>query len=343
MTLDLGNITVVGAGAIGGTVAVFLAEVGEKVAIVDRSVPHTEAIRSNGLLVDGIYDEHRVTFDKVLFPEELKGPLDFVILAVKSQHTEDALSTIKPLLSEKGFVVSLQNGLNERRIAEVVGGHRTIGGMVDLVGNHLGPGHVRRHNKGVFYVGELDGRPTERIQEVAKRLSRAVPTDATTNIWGYIWAKLAHTCVNVGTALVDAPSSETYKPEWARRVFLAIMGEVAEVAQAEGIRIEEYDGFDPKVSLVRKREDLPQALEMVPKGSSKGNSGIWLDIKVRKRKTEIEHLNGEVVRLGRKHGLPMTLNSLLYKMAREIEEGRRSMSWDNLRFLEKYANERLPK
>ncbi|MFC1816627.1 ketopantoate reductase family protein [Thermodesulfobacteriota bacterium] len=149
----------------------------------------------------------------------------------------------------------------------------------------------------------------------------------------------------MATALVDAPSGEILKPEWSKRIFVALMGEATEVALAEGIVLEEYGGFNPLAmlvrKLVRKKEDLPRAMQMLPTGSAKGNSGIWRDIKIRRRKTETEFLTGEVVRLGRTHGFPMILNSQVALMVKEIEEGQRPMSWDNLRSLEKAANVRL--
>ncbi len=342
MNRNADNLAVVGAGGIGGTVAAFLAAAGEKVTLVDKSAPHIEAIRARGLLVDGIFGEQRPVFDRILFPQELKSPLDLVILAVKSQDTEEALAAIAPLLSEHGTIVSLQNGLNARSIAERVGASRTVGGMVHMVADHVGPGHVTRFTEGEFYIGALDENLSDRVQQIATRLSRAVPTHTTDNIWGYIWAKQIYSCLLVATALVDAPSSEMLRPEWAKRIFVALMGEAAEAALAEGIHLEHYDRLDPKVMLARTKQDLLNAFGMLPSGSAKGNSGIWRDIKIRHRKTETEFLTGEVARIGRKHGLPMTINALVTQMVKEIEEGKRPMSWDNLRSLEKPANERLP-
>ncbi len=335
------SITVVGAGGIGGTVAAFLAAAGEKVTLVDKSVPHMEAIRARGLLVDGIFGEQRPAFDRILFPQELQSPLDLVILAVKSQDTDEALAAIAPLLSEHGTIASLQNGFNATSIAERVGPSRAVGGMVHMVADHVGPGHVTRFTEGEFYIGALDGTLSDRTQAIAKLLSRAVPTHPTDNILGYIWAKQIYSCLLVATALVDAPSREMLRPEWAKRIFVALMGEATEAALAEGIHLEHYDRLDPKVMLVRTRQDLPKAFEMLPSGSAKGNSGIWRDIKIRHRKTETEFLTGEVARIGRKHGLPMTINFHVTQMVKEIEEGKRPMSWDNLRSLERAANERL--
>lgn len=336
-------ITVVGAGGIGGTVGAFLAAAGERVTVVDRSAPHLEAIRGGGLLVDGLFGERRVKFESALFPQELKDPVGFVILAVKSQDTDDALASVAPLLADDGFIVSLQNGLNERRIAEIVGPSRTIGAMVHMVADHVGPGHVTRFTEGEFHIGELDGKITPRIEEVANRISQAVPVHVTENIWGYVWAKQVYSCLLVATALVDAPSSEILKPEWSKRIFVALMGEAVEAALADGIRFGTYDRLDPRIMLPRDREGLARAMAMLPGGSAKGNSGIWRDIRIRHRKTETDFLTGEVVRVGRRHGLPMLMNGEVTRMVKDIEEGRRAMSWDNLRSLEQAANARLPR
>jgi len=336
------KITVIGLGGIGGTVAGFLADAGEKVTVVDKASAHIETIRAKGLLVDGILGERRVKFDSVLLPEELKEPLDWVFLAVKSHHTEQALAPVIPLISEESIIISLQNGLNERRIAKRIGASRVIGAMIHMVGAYIEPGHVTRFKSGQFYLGELDGAETERVQKVAAVLSQVVPTYITNNIWGYLWSKLIATSFRVATALVDAPSEDILKPEWARRIFIGIMGEATEAAIAAGIRLEEYDGFNPLVTLTRNEEELAQALKMLPTGSGKGNSGSWRDIKIFRRKTECEFTTGEIVRIGQKHGLAMTMNSKVAEMIKEEEEGLRSMSWDNLRKLEKDAKDRLP-
>lgn len=342
MAIKKKQVAVIGLGGIGGTVAGFLARAGEKVTVVDNSRVHIEAIRSNGLLVDGILGEQRVNFDNVLLPEEIKGPLDLVFLAVKSHHTEQALTPVIPFISKKGVIVSLQNGLNERKIAELAGPSRALGAMVHMVGAYIEPGHVTRFKKGEFYLGELDGKNTDRIQQIAAILSQIVPTYTTDNIWGYLWSKLIATSFRVATGLVDAPSKDILKPEWARRIFVAIMGEATEAALAEGVQLEEYDGFNPVVTLARNKAELSQALKMLPTGSAKGNSGSWRDIKIFRQKTECEFTTGEIVRAGQKNGLPMTLNTRVARMIKEEEEGLRNMSWDNLRKLEKTANERLP-
>jgi 2-dehydropantoate 2-reductase len=335
-------VTVIGVGGIGGTVAACLALAGARVQVVEAAAPQLEALRSEGLHFDGIRGDHQVRFERVMAPEEVAGPLGVVILAVKSQHTADALGVIAPALAESGVVVSLQNGLNEHRIAAAVGASRTVGGMVHLVADYVGPGHVTRFSEGELRIGELDGQLTPRLLGLTRRLGEVAPTATTDNIWGYLWAKQAYSCYLVATALVDAPSSEQLAPEWAKRIFVAIMGEAAEAALAEGVALEEYGDINPEIMLPRDREGLAAAFAALPTGSAKGNSGIWRDIHVRRRPSETEFLTGDVVRVGQAHGLPMPLNARVATMVGEIERGERQAAWENLRALEALADARLP-
>jgi 2-dehydropantoate 2-reductase len=342
MAGDEDLITVVGAGGIGGTAAACLALAGERVQVVEASAPHLDALRKNGLHFDGVRGDHRVRFERVMAPNEVAGPLSVVILAVKSQHTADALDVIGPGLTENGVIVSLQNGLNERRIAAAVGADRTVGGMVHLVADYVAPGHVTRFSEGELRIGELGGQLTPRLLGLARRLGQVAPTATTDNIWGYLWAKQVYSCYLVATALVDAPSSEQLAPEWAKRIFVAIMGEAAEAALAEGVALEEYGDVNPLVMLPRDRVGLAAAFAALPTGSAKGNSGIWRDIHVRRRPSETEFLTGDVVRVGQAHGLPMPLNARVAAMVGEIERGERQAAWANLRALEDLASARLP-
>src|SRR5579875_3018542 len=342
MTVEQDVVTVVGAGGIGGTVAGGLALAGERVQVVEAATAHVAALRAGGLHLDGVRGDHHVRFERVLLPNELTGPLGRVILAVKSQHTDAALAVIAPALSADGVVVSLQNGLNEHRIAAAVGAARTVGGMVHLVADYVGPGHVTRFSEGELRLGELDGQLRPRLLGLTRLLGHVAPPATTDNICGYLWAKQVYSCYLVATALVDAPSSEQLAPAWAKRVFVAIMGEAAEAALAEGVTLEEYGGVNPCVMLPRTPGEMATAFAALPTGSAKGNSGIWRDIHLRHRPSETEYLTGEVVRVGQRHGLPMPLNARVATMVAEIERGERRADWANLRALERLANARLP-
>lgn len=333
MSADRPSITVVGAGGIGGTVAAALTLAGEAVTIVDASVPHIAAIRVHGLHFDGVQGDHTVHFGQALLPGEWQVPADIVLLAVKSQHTGRALRVITPRLHAGSVVVSLQNGWNPAFIASAVGADRTMAAMIHMVGNHEAPGHVRRYSMGTFHLGELSQTLTPRAAALAERLSMAVPTTVTSNVWGFIWSKQILGTTKAATALVDATAAEIVSNDWVKDILLALILEGIAAADAECIHLEAYERMDPAVMRVSSAADLAAARAMLPKGSEKGNSGVWHDIKIRHRKTEVDYLSGELVRIGRRHGLAMAVNKRVTEMIDEIEAGNRNMAWDNLKEL----------
>lgn len=334
------TIVVVGAGGIGGCAAAELQRAGEHVTIVDSNRDHVEAIRSGGLRVGGIRGEYRVTLDAIL-PEQWREPADLVLFAVKSQHTEPAIRATLPHLHDDSTVVSMQNGWNALRVAEVVGAERTVAAMLHIVGNYEAPGHVTRHTEGVVYIGEMDGSTSTRTDKLAERLSPAFSTESVHNVWGYIWSKQIYGATMPVNALVDLPAREIYSHDWVRGILLAVMAEALEAAIAEGVEVEPYDRFDPAAfALEPGPRDCGSIMANLPKGSAKGNSGVWHDIK-RRRKTEVDHLSGELVRIGQRHGLPMSVNAGVVRMIAEIDSGTRDMSWDNLHELARPAHEYL--
>lgn len=324
-----GRITVVGGGAIGGSIAASLALAGEEITLIDSSRAHVDAIRNSGLALDGIQGDRVARLSKVLTPDELSDRLDLVLLAVKSQDTRDAVEEIQPWLHDDSVIVSLQNGWNAKAIASRVGAERVIPAMVHMVAFCAQPGHVTRYANGDFYLGEMDGACSDRVVQVAKRLSVAAPMHAVDNVWGYIWSKQIYAATMPTNEVVDQPASETYAHDWVKTILLGVMFEGIQVADAEDVRLEAYERFDPAIMRVTDEDGLPAAMAALPTGSSKGNSSGWFDLK-HGRKTEVEYLTGELVRLGRRHGLPMTLVGGLVDTVLEIEAGRRTMALQNL-------------
>lgn len=332
-------ITVVGAGGIGGNLAAGLLLAGERVRIVEIGA-HLDAIRERGLRLVGLRGEHVVRPDSALSPAELRGPLGLVLLAVRGHRTAEALDAVAPHLADDGIIVSTQNGLNARTIAARVGEHRAIPCMVHVVGALESPGVVGRYTEGELRVGEFDGTVSERVRALARRLHPAVPTLASPNVWGYVWCKLIHVGQNLATGVVDATAAEVRDPEWVRRILVAVELEVVDVARALGVRLEAYERIDPEVLVTLHDEaGLRRALDMLPRASEKGHNGTWRELK-RGGKTETSQTTEELARIGREHGLPMTLMGTLHDIVDGIERRQREMSWDNLRVLREPA-ERL--
>jgi 2-dehydropantoate 2-reductase len=329
------RFTVYGSGAMGGSLGAYLARGGEDVLFVDKDPDHVRAINTDGLRIDGERGEFTVRA-KALTPEELKGDQDVILLGVKSQHTEEALRRFAPLLRSDSMVVSIQNGLNEEKISKEIGGERTIGAFVNWGADYIGPGHIRFGKTGCFYIGELDGALSERIQKLQTIFSLFLPVQVTKNIWGFLWSKQVFSSILFSTALTDLPIYDVLEPPEVRRVLGNLVREAMQVPAALGISLEEYEGeFFP--SLFQQNRD-DEALNIIAnhfRGRIKNKTGVWRDIAVRKRKTEVEGTIGEIIRKGESLGLSLPLNRKLVEMIHDLEEGRRQMSLDNFKAFRK--------
>ena len=274
----------------------------------------------------------------------MTGPLGWVILAVKAQHTEAALKPIVPRLGPESFVLSLQNGFNEETIAAAIGRQRTVGAHVNWGADYLRPGRILYGSHGAFYIGELDGSVTERIRALHDKLRIFTEAIITRNIWGYKWAKQCWASLNFATALVDSDVGDILADERNRRVGVALLAESVRLAKLEGVTLEPFDGFEPDLMAPRTPAEWMAAMDSLdkmadvywrPSDRLKKRTGVWRDLAVRKRKTEADYRIGELVRRGRARGLEMPLNAALWQMLHEIEEGKRSMAPENLRELER--------
>jgi 2-dehydropantoate 2-reductase len=329
-------VTIFGAGAIGGTTGAALARAGHDVLLVDSNAPHVAAINAEGLTVErgGTATTTRM---RAVGPDGLGGDLGLVLLAVKSHHTADALGVLAPRLAAGGTVVSLQNGLSEEQIARAVGPARTVGCLVNWAADWVAPGRILHGGQGAFVLGELDGRLTERVRALASLLSAVEATPVTDNIWGYKWGKLIYGALLFGTAVVDAHVYEVVErgPE-VQRALVGIVGEGMAVADKAGVRLEAFDEFDPawyRAALAGNSGARGRAMAAIAahyRAHTKTKTGIWRDLAVRKRKTEVDGQLGVLLAKGEAFGLAMPLTRCLLELIRDLEEGRRRMDWANL-------------
>ena len=325
-----------GSGAIGGVVGAGMAQAGEDVLLVDVVPEHVNAMNDSGIVVRMAGEERRARVRAAL-PDSVEGLFDLVFLAVKSQFTQAALDAIEPHLHARSAVVSLQNGVNEPHIAQRIGAARTIGCLVDFSADYDAPGVIARGRAGSLFVGELDGRATPRIEDVRRLLAHSTATFTCQNIMGYVWAKMCKGTIDATTALVDENALEVRFNRKYHPVRAQLVREAIEVAAAEGVQVAAFSHFDPAPFLDRSpagREAAVHVLDAIAHGQATGNTkvrtGYWRDIVVRKRKTEIEHITGEIVRCGERRGVPTPLNRLQWSMFEEIESGMRPMQWSNL-------------
>ena len=196
------RIVFMGAGAVGGYVGGHLARTGEDVTLIDPWPEHIEHIKQHGIHLSGTQGEHTVRL-KALHLHEVQGlfkqPADIAFICTKSYDTEWATMLIKQYLAPDGFVVSLQNSINEERIAHLVGWGKVVGCIASTIGvDAYQAGHVIRTLQPggsaytIFRVGEVHGRITARVQELVRMLSAVDSAKVTTNLWGERWSKLTH-------------------------------------------------------------------------------------------------------------------------------------------------------
>jgi 2-dehydropantoate 2-reductase len=327
------RITIVGAGAIGGTTGAYLSAAGYDVLLVDNVVEHVAAINQRGVRISGIRGDR--TFPvKAALPHELNDSVGFVILAVKAHHTEAALAPIVPLLAGDGFVVSMQNGLNEEIIARQIGAHRTVGCFVHFGADYQEPGHILLGNEHPIYVGELDGSITPRVRIVAHVLGAVMPTKVTDHIWDWLWTKMCYGSLYFAGALVDVPLHEVLRQTKFRPHFAAVVCEAVRVAHGLGYkRLEQIGDFRPAAFVNGYTPDADAVLEQLARwqGTSlKIFTGIQRDLIVRKRKTEVDWQPGAVVYRAGYLGVSVPYHRAIIRMIHEIEDGKRSLSWTNL-------------
>lgn len=330
----MSDLVIWGAGAIGGSIGASLVRAGHEVVFVDRDDGHVSAMQESGLRITGPVESFTVPVRATL-PAAVAGPIRLVLLCVKSHHTRGALDQVAPLLAPDGSIVSVQNGLCERWIAERVGAERTVGAFVNFGADLVEPGVVHRGNRAATVVGELDGGMTPRIREI-HRLFGAFEPDVvlTDNIFGFLWGKLAYASLLFATALTDDSIADILADRSLRPTLVALAREAMAVAEASGIRAEPFDGFDPEAfhptAPADRAEASLDALVRFNRASAKTHSGIWRDLAVRRRKTEVDAQLGWIVEGGAEFGVSTPLTRAVVDGIHEIESGARAMTRQNV-------------
>lgn len=318
----------------GGSIGGALIDAGHSVRFVDQDESHVRAIAEHGLRIEGPIQTLSLEADAVT-PDALEGDYDRILLCVKAHHTGQAVQQLEPFLSPDGYVVSIQNGLNEIEIATRLGAHRTVGAFVNFGADVLAPGVVHWGGRGAVVVGELDGALTPRLERLHALLSDFEP-DAiqTSNILGYLWGKLAYGAMLFVTALTDASIADVFGDDRYQALLIETAREVARVAEGEQVLMEPFDGFAPSAFASESDDATAHRsivdLEAFNRRSAKTHSGIWRDLAVRKRPTEVDAQLGPISEAGRRHGIPTPIIEAVINQIHEIEKGDREQDWSNL-------------
>jgi 2-dehydropantoate 2-reductase len=322
--------TVFGAGAIGGTVGAHMVRGGETVLFVDKDVEHVRAMQQRGLTIRGFAETFTVPVEATT-PDRLPARLETVLLACKAPATEDAVTSFANRLAPDGCVVSLQNGLNELIISRGVGQQRTIGAFVNFSADYLEPGLIHFGGRGAFWLGELDGSLSSRLSRLQHDLGHWGPVQLTDNIWGYLWGKQAYGAMLFATALTNDSMADAIDAH--REVMASLAREVLRVARARGIQPSGFDGFNPSAIGSSDPAAVSASIDQliaIRRADEKTHSGIWRDLAVRKRRTEVDAHFLPIVADADRLGLQVPLLRRMIEMIHDIEDGRRQFSRSNL-------------
>ncbi|MCB9161828.1 MAG: ketopantoate reductase family protein [Caldilineaceae bacterium] len=328
------RILIWGAGAIGGVIGAYLVRAGHEITFVDRAADHVDAINRDGLAITGPIDEFTVTA-RAYTPADVPGVHDAILLCVKAQDTAAAAQALAPHLAADGYVVSVQNGLNELVIADIVGKARTVGAFVNFGADYLEPGLLLYGGRGAVVLGELDGATTPRLVALHAALLDFEPNAIITdNIWGYLWGKLAYGAQLFATAVTNDSIADCLADPAYHAVYIALGQEVMRVAAANHVTPEGFNGFDPLAFMPDTPRDvsLRSLDDMVAfnRKSAKTHSGIWRDLAVRKRRTEVDAQLGPIVTIGASLGVATPLTARLIELIHAIEDGALPMQTANL-------------
>jgi 2-dehydropantoate 2-reductase len=304
------KLTIIGAGAIGGTIGAHMFRAGHDITLCDADVEYVAAIKKNGLRIEGPVNEFTVNIPAIT-PDELPDSIDHAIVAVKSLHSASAAALLRDRLSPDGYVLTVQNGLTADALIEAVGADRVISSFVNFGADVMGPGRVMQGNIGTFRIGEIRGGVvTQRVRDLADALPYAEATD---NVLGYLWGKEVYGAMMWAGAVSDLPIAETLARDAYKPLMVALAEEV--LAQAP-VKVESFDGFVP--------DDLYNSLDRLAefnRKSAKSHSGIYRDLMIRKRKTEVDEVHKD---------FQGPIFDRVVEMIHDIEQGRRTCEVKNL-------------
>jgi 2-dehydropantoate 2-reductase len=304
------KIAVMGAGAMGSLFGGLLADAGEDVTLIDVWKEHVDAINARGLRIMGISGDRTIEVNSTTDPGKV-GPVDLVIIFVKSYDTAEAARDALPMASDGTVFLSLQNGLgNIDKIAEAAGRHRIIRGVTAQGSTMMGPGEIYHAGQGPTVIGELYEASTERVERIAKAFNHAgIHTEISSNIMGALWSKvLVNVGINPLTALTGLRNGELLDHPEIRRVMKRAVEEATMVAQSLGIEMEFYNP-------VEKVYEVAEA-------TAANRSSMLQDVE-RGRKTEIDTLNGAIAELGGRIGVDTPVNDTLVAAVKGLESVRR--------------------
>jgi 2-dehydropantoate 2-reductase len=301
------KIAVVGPGAMGSLFGGMLSRGGHEVWMIDRQPERARTLAKRGVWVSGVSGEFNAPVRATVEPDDVGSP-GLVLIAVKSYDTAAAAQTARSLVGEGTIVLTLQNGLgNVEVLARHLGGEFILGGVTSQGATLIAPGQVRHAGYGTTIIGEQTGELTERLRKLAAEFAGSgIHCELTDDLGSVLWGKLAvNAGVNAVATLAQVRNGGLLESASLRGLMRAAVQETATVAEAKGIVLPE--------------EDMPSYAEGVCQRTADNVNSMLQDVH-RRRRTEVDAINGVVVKEGKAVGVPTPTNATLTELVRGIEQ-----------------------
>ncbi|WP_180994440.1 ketopantoate reductase family protein [Bacillus sp. Marseille-P3661] len=302
------RIAIAGAGAMGSRFGYKLVETGHDVLLVDSWEEHVRTIQTNGLLVKEDHGMKSVKIKSAL-PQESEGEFDLLLILTKSMQTDQMMMNCQHLINSSTSVLTLQNGLGNIEVIEkYVSRDRIFAGVTTYAAEVLGPGKVQALGSGDTEIMQIDGNDSATVKLIAQALNAAgVRTEISSNVLASIWKKVSFNCaLNPICTLMNNTVATVGCYEGIQDFVAGIIDEILLVAKSENIDIEKESiitmvnsVFDPKMS----GHHIPSMLQDILNG----------------RQTEVDYLNGAIVRLGEKYNIPTPNNKQIWHLIKMLE------------------------
>jgi len=300
---------IIGPGAMGCLYAFLLTRAGYEAWLLDNSEDRAERIRAQGLKIEGVSGDYQLPFPRISASPDVIGKADLIIIFVKSYSTAAALQSVKELVTANTIILTLHNGIgNVESIRDAYPQNPIVAGTTAHGATLLGSGHIRHAGMGETIIGGIDANSTFHAKLIKDLfMSAYIPTEMTEDVNGVLWGKLLINCaINPLTAIMRVPNGQLPKIPDLCEVMSRVVEEGAAIARSAGITLPYID---------------PVAKVMEVCTATAGNrSSMLQDIEAGK-KTEINYLNGALVRCGKETGVAAPLNSFLTHLVQALETG----------------------
>lgn len=321
------RIAVLGAGSLGTIVGAYIAAGGQDVELIDVNQAHVDELNQSGAKIVGTTEF--TTPVKAITPKEMSGIYDLVLLLTKQLYNEAVLRDLLTFIGSESVVCSLQNGLPEEKVISLVGRERVIGGAVEFGATWVEPG-VSRLTTGLdtfkghaFEIGELDGSITVRVQNIKSILDFVGNTIVSDNLVGIKWSKLlANAALSGMSAALGCTFGDVINNETSAISVVHLADEVIKAGHARGVRFAPLYGFDTASLELKNKEDVQNRIKMFKmllKHQALLKASMLQDLE-KKRKTEIDYINGVVPQRAMGTGVSTPYNDLVIRLVKQAEE-----------------------